>query len=199
MKYETIRQLIQNGGETCVSFYMPTEHAGREVRQNRIRFENLTRDLDALLQKDEATSTEDRAGILRHFLKVLEPSTETLIPHPKKGLVIFATPKTSEQHVLQHDLPEQVHVGERFYLRPLLPLLNDMENFVVLAVSQNSVRLFEGTNDTLIESPHDQLPDSLRTGIHQSSRQTADCQATDHGDFQSRCRSYLRTIGPSFG
>jgi hypothetical protein len=55
-------------------------------------------------------------------------------------------------------LPELVTVGERFVVRPLLPLLIAGGHFYVLALSQNEIRLFEGTRFSLDEVALDGLP-----------------------------------------
>jgi hypothetical protein len=60
-----------------------------------------------------------------------------------RGLAIFVAPDAFEPYRLPRAFQESVTVDRRFVIRPLLPLLNANERFLVLALSQNKVRLFE--------------------------------------------------------
>ena len=55
-------------------------------------------------------------------------------------------------------LPELVTVGDRFVVRPLLPLLTAGGHFHLVALSQDEIRLFRGTRFGLDAVELDGLP-----------------------------------------
>jgi hypothetical protein len=52
---------------------------------------------------------------------------------------------------LPFNFKEQVVVSDHFYLKPLLPFLATGGRFYILALSQNSIRLLEGTRFNIQE------------------------------------------------
>src|SRR5205807_7361157 len=58
-------------------------------------------------------------------------------------------------------LEERVIVGERFHLKPLLPLLYGNDLFYVLAISQKSVRLFAATHDAVSAVQLENVPKNV--------------------------------------
>jgi hypothetical protein len=56
-------------------------------------------------------------------------------------------------------------VGERFHVKPLLPLLTGDGRFYVLALSQNEIRLLRGTRDTVAEIELDNIPRGLEDAL----------------------------------
>ena len=77
---------------------------------------------------------------------------------PSDGLALFLGPDGLRRFRVPLRLPELVTVGDRFVVRPLLPLLIDGGRFYVMALSQNEIRLFEGTRFRLDEVALDGLP-----------------------------------------
>jgi hypothetical protein len=55
-------------------------------------------------------------------------------------------------------LPELVTVGDRFVVRPLLPLLTANGHFYVLTLTQDEIRLYQGTHFALDQVRLDGLP-----------------------------------------
>jgi hypothetical protein len=62
-------------------------------------------------------------------------------------------------------------VGDRFYVKPLLPLLSGDGHFYIMALSQNEVRLFEGTRDSVGDVHLVELPGSLRDALGEPDRE----------------------------
>ena len=63
------------------------------------------------------------------------------------------------------DLPELAVVADRFHISPLLPLLASDGHFFVLALSQNQIRLLEGTRDRLEEAHLPGIPLGVRDAL----------------------------------
>lgn len=166
MEPQQIQTLLDETSETCVSIYMPMFRWGREVQQNEIRFKNLMRDATSLLSIDQVCGSECREAILKQLEAFRDNEKHDAWRHPSAGLALFVTPDSLEVHQLGCTLTEQVHVGDRFYLRPLLPALHGDGRFVLLAVSQNQVRMFEGNADGLEERVPAELPANLKDALN---------------------------------
>jgi len=142
----------------CVSLFLPIERAGREVRQNPIRFKNLIGEAKSELAKlaieDDAA---ERCLAAAHDLI----DDDAVWSRREEGLAVFAADGFLRWHRLPFAVDERVMVGHRFHLKPLLPLLGRDEGFYVLAVSQNSLRLFAATRDSAVEMPLPDVPKSV--------------------------------------
>jgi len=166
MEPQLIQTLLDEPSDICVSIYMPMFRWGREVRQNEIRFKNLLKDTATLLESDEVCQQEDRQAILAKLEAFGNDEDHDAWRHPSAGLALFVTPEALEVQSMGCTLTEQVHVGERFYLRPLLPALHGDGRFVLIAVSQNHVRLFDGNADGLEERVPAELPENLKDALN---------------------------------
>ena len=63
---------------------------------------------------------------------------------------------------LPYSFKEQVVVSDHFYLKPLLPFLANGGRFYILAMSQNAIRLLEGTRFSIHEL---ELPESVPANL----------------------------------
>ncbi len=138
---EELRILTEARQGPCVSMYMPTHRVPTETQQDRTRLKNLLRRAqDSLLaagfRSQEAESMLEPAGRLLR---------ETLFwKDQRDGLALFLSPGWHRHYLLPVSFEELVVVTDRFHLKPLLSLLGGSE-FFILALSQNAVRLLEGS------------------------------------------------------
>jgi hypothetical protein len=137
---DELRRLTENHQGPCVSVYMPTHPIPVETQQDRTRLKNLLRkaaeSLDTTgLRASEAESLLDPAAKLLGEMRFWKEQQE--------GLALFISRKLFRWYQLPTRFEELVVVADRFHLKPLLAFLGGNE-FFVLALSQNSVRLFEG-------------------------------------------------------
>lgn len=153
LSVEQIKTLIENRQKPCISMYMPMQKAGRDIRQNPIRFKNH-------LRQAEERLTE--MGIRRaEAEQLLQPVQELdqgdFWEYQDHGLAIFISPAMFDYYRLPLEFTELVVASDRFHLKPLLPLFTD-ERFYVLALSQQEVRLMECTQYTVTEVELEHLP-----------------------------------------
>lgn len=166
-----LNSLIEVEAEWCVSILLPTVRAGAEVQQNPIRFKNLLRSAEDQLTK-LGLRTSDIA-------KLLQPAT-ALLGDPDfwrqtgDGLAVYVAPGQTHTFRLPLSFEERVSVKPRFHVKPLFPLLSGDGRFYVLALSQKSVRLLEGTRDSVSEVDLEGVPESLAEalGTDQTVRQS---------------------------
>jgi hypothetical protein len=132
--------------------------AGPEREQNRIRFKNLLRDAENLLSETDKPAVDELLAPLR----TLHDNGDDLVwAHPAPGLAVFRGDDRFDLFRTPAEMNTEVHVGDRFYLRPMLPMLQGDGSFLLLAVSQNRVRLFEATRHAIAEVHLDTLPKNL--------------------------------------
>ncbi len=143
---DDLRTLIEFEGEWCVSIFMPTVRAGAEAQQNPIRYRNLLkRAEERLVQFDMRVPDAER--LLRPAEDLLDDAD--LWRHTSDGLAVFAAVGHFSVMRLSQPFEEAAYVKRRFYIKPLLPLLNGDGRFYVLALSQDQVRLLEGSRESV--------------------------------------------------
>jgi hypothetical protein len=81
--------------------------------------------------------------------------------HQRDALAIFLAPDLFNYYQLPMQLNEFVKVGQRFHLKPLLPLLSGDGLYYVLAVSLNQARFLKCTRASVDELEVDDMPHSL--------------------------------------
>ncbi|WP_235595986.1 baeRF7 domain-containing protein [Mastigocoleus testarum] len=142
---------------------MPTHKAGKETRQNPIRFKNLL---------DRAESKLVAAGLSTTETGELLQEAKTMIDdydfwqHQELGLAYFISQSQTRYYLLPHSFTELVEVSDRFYFKPLLPLMAADNEFYLLALAQNQIRLFQASHYNIQELalPED-VPSSLAEAL----------------------------------
>lgn len=142
----------------AVSIYMPTARAGAEVRENPIRAKALIKDAETELLANGATE-EEASGILGPLVALLE-DTEYW-QYLADGLAMFAAEGFWRAFRLTIDFPEVAYVSDRLAVLPVVSAGVHQDDFLLLALSQNSVRLFEATFSTMHEVDLGSIPSSV--------------------------------------
>jgi hypothetical protein len=142
----------------CVSLFMPTHRAGRETEQGPIRFRNLLREAhEQLLAKGLRAAKVGE--ILKKPQRLLQD--KGFWQRQSDGLAVFFSSDAIHHFRLPLAFEELVVISKRFLVKPLLPILTSDGLFHVLALSQNQVRLLEGTRHTVDEVALEGLLQSL--------------------------------------
>ena len=149
-------ELLKTDAEPAVSLYLPTEIAGREVRQGPIRLKNLL-----------ATAVERLAAYRRTAARDLLAPAEALVEdaafwrHREAGLAIFLARGFCRNFALPMTVPEEAVVGPHFHIKPLLPVLEAPRQYWLLTVSAARARLYQGGRDGLAEYTPCRLPQGI--------------------------------------
>lgn len=156
---EDLRTLMRAKAAPAISIFLPTHVAGPGIQQDPIRLKNLLTDAEARLVEERGMRRPEAAAVLKpgHDL-VQDPD---FWRHQSTGLAIFLAEGVAHVHRVPVEFDEGLFVGERFHVKPLLPLMADDGRFFVLTVSLSRVRLFEGSKFTLDACTADELPDSV--------------------------------------
>jgi hypothetical protein len=141
----------------CISLYQPTHRQHPENQQDPIRFRNLLRSATQSLRQAHP------AADVSQWLKPLEAlaADVSFWNHTLDGLAVFVARDRLQVLKLQHAVPELAIVADSFHTNPLQRLLQDATRYQVLALTRESVRLFEGDRDALDEI--DLAPEVPRT------------------------------------
>lgn len=158
---DELKTLIEKSEGACVSIFMPTHRAGVKAQQNPIRFKNLLRKAEEQLIAGGLRSIEV-TGLLEPAQKFLWDDS---FWRQGNGLAMFLSPKVFRYYRLPFDIEELVVVADRFHIKPFLRQLNGDGRFYVLALSQNEVRLFEGTRNIVNEINPEGVPRSLAEAL----------------------------------
>ena len=160
---ETIKHLSEPAAGLRVSIFLPTQRFGPDSQEaDSTRLKNLTRKAQAELEAQGLRTTDAE--------RLLAPARALLDDRPfwlrsRQGVAVLLG--EDDHHVFQLDLPtpEHVHVSHRFWVRPLLPLVDRTEDYWVLALSQKRVRLLKGDRSSLAEVPAEHIPESLSDAL----------------------------------
>jgi hypothetical protein len=140
---------------------MPTHRAGAETQQNPIRLRNLLREAEDRLLKSDLHTQE---------VKELLTPAHGVLGNPlfwrrqSDGLAMFISSKLFQYYCLPLGFKELLVTTDRFHLKPLLSMLND-NRFYLLALSQNQVRLLEGSQQSVNEVGLESIPGSLAEAL----------------------------------
>lgn len=158
---DELTTLTTGANSTCISIYAPMERLGIETKQNPIRLKNLVRQV---VEKLLALGMlEQEAEEL--LQPIHEIDTYDFSQHQSDGIAIFLSPNQFRYYCLPIAFPELTVVGDRFHLKPLLQLMSGDGMFSVLALSQNQVRLFQGTRYHLDEVELTDVPTNMATAL----------------------------------
>jgi hypothetical protein len=187
-----LEQLMRKEQQWCVSIYMPTHRTGTEAQQDPIRLKNLLREAEEHLSA-RGVGTRDVQKMLEPASKLLQDSN--FWQHQSDGLAIFLSSNRVRRYRLPLNFEEFVTVMDHFHIKPLLPLFTGDGQFYILALSQNEVRLLNGTRYSVSEvdigqvvgSLAEEIPsDDLQASLHlhtsgSSGVKTGDGSVTFHG------------------
>lgn len=146
----------------CVSIFMPTHRTVVGLREDRLRFKNLVKDAEESLIASGQRAPEARS--------LLAPATELIErvvfwEKQRDGLAMFIAPELLRYYLLPVSVEQLVVVSDRFHVKPLLALLLGDGRFYVLALSQNRVRLLQGTRFRVSEVEVAEMPPSLADAL----------------------------------
>lgn len=131
----------------CISIYLPTHRLGPDKQQDSIRFRNLIKGAEALLR--EKYPEADSTALLAPFRELAED--KMFWGNTLDGLVALGTKEAFNIYRLQETVEEEVAVGDRYLIKPLLRNLQSNRRFQVLAIDRRTAKLYEGDRDALDE------------------------------------------------
>lgn len=155
---DNFNALANHSSDLCISIYVPTYRSGN-TNEDRIRLKNALQEVSKELERRDKTKSEIHQLIGRAESML---DDETLLRSMSDGLAMFIAKDFFEYYLVPIDVNQQVIFGTNFMVRPLMNVLNSDSRFFILALSQNEVRFFEGTEHSITPVIIDDLvPENL--------------------------------------
>lgn len=142
---QALAELLAFDAQPSLSLYMPTHRTPAERSQDPIRYKNLVRQLQSLLQ--ERYPEQDAEPLIQPFL--------TLEKDPSfwrsngDGIAVFGTRDYFKVISVHQPLPEGVFVNSHPALKPLLCLEPSLERYQILCLTRDEVWMYEGSSRQL--------------------------------------------------
>lgn len=156
LSHSDLLLLLEAQGGPRVSLFTHTVPSA--TNGNQIRLKNLLREAEEKLVA-QGSKPEAARELLRPARDFAADGDWWRVP--ADGLALFV----SEDNLLTYRLPyapgDLAVVGDRYHIKPLLPMVTSDGHFHVLALSQNEVRLFRGTRMGLTQMQAEGLPQNL--------------------------------------
>lgn len=142
----------------CVSIYLPTHRHGVETKSDAHHLNSVLNSASKQL-RERGISASVAETTLNPIRALADHSS--FWQHQSESLAMFASPVFWMHYSLPLPVKEQLVVNDIFYLRQLVPFFSGSGSFSILALSQNSIRLFAANQYSVkqIESPD--LPKSM--------------------------------------
>jgi hypothetical protein len=157
-----LQRLTQGGEGPLTSIYLPMQRKGPETRQNPLVLKSALKQVGDELE-DRQMRRPDIEAYLKPAASLLDDNS--FWQHQEDGLALFLDRDGMYSYRIPEQFGELVVVGERFHLKPLLPILSSEQEFYVLALSHNQVRLLRGTRWQVSELELEDVPSSLAEAI----------------------------------
>jgi hypothetical protein len=161
---ERLKGLAQSTQRPSLSIFLPTHRAGQQTEQDPIRFKNLLREAERRLL-DRGMGPRDVGALLQPAQALLNDAL--FWQHQRDGLAVFIARDEVQNFRLPFRVEEQLIFGQAFYVRPILPLFTNNGHYLLLALSQNEVRLFEGTRHSVGQID---LPQTMPSNLDEALR-----------------------------
>jgi hypothetical protein len=191
-QWADLHDLARQRTPPCVSVYLDTRagRAGERSGPNRLRHQ-LGEIETALRERGWGPQAE---ALLRPARALCQEGA--FWSDLDEGLVLFLEPGKLQRFRLPQSVSDAFWIGDRFHLLPLVPLVGENEPLLVLALSRNAVRLWEGDRWALqpVDLPdlaggmrgalsYDQpeAPRQVRSTRHQPHQTKRKAEATFHG------------------
>lgn len=128
----------------CVTFYVSTSPQSDAAQSSRIELKNLLK--EASRQLEAVHTSKSTIDTIAAAIEEIEADGE-FWAHQANSLAIFVTPDHVRTYRLPSKLHDQVHVSDRFHIKPLLRAVTFPNDAYVLAIGMGAVRLVEVSAD----------------------------------------------------
>lgn len=156
---DQLKGLAQQAANPSISLFLPTHRTGQEIQQDPIRLKNLLRDAEQHF-RNSGMDPREVSALLQPARALLNDSY--FWQHQYDGLAVFMAADDFHCYRLPFPVEELLIIARSYYVKPVLPLFTNDGHYYILALSQNEVRLFEGTRHSVgqIDLPAE-IPSSL--------------------------------------
>lgn len=158
---DELKELLGVDDAPAASIYLETERSsGAEA--NRLRFRAALEQAEQELSESVDREQVDR--VLDPFRSFLDVGQD-FWTYQADGLAVFASPEVHRVYRLPVTFQDLVVVAPTFHTRPLMEYLQAPDRYWVLSISQNEVRLWQGTRSGITPVDLGGVPRSLQEAL----------------------------------
>lgn len=156
--HSLVLELIHDTEGPCISVYLPVLPGLTHAAENIERLNRMLNDMEGKLQ---SYGIEGKAK--SQFLASARAYADAeLAPGVDEGtLALFLSPSSFNAVLLSVNAGEQVMIGRRFYITPLLSFLFSSMHYYILALSRNTAHFMEVTGTTIESRDMNGMPGSV--------------------------------------
>lgn len=179
---------------SCVTIYVSTSPESDAAQSSRIELKNLLK--EAVRQLEAVQTSKNSIDAIAEAIQEIEGDDEYWA-HQANSLAIFVNPDQVRTYRLPSKLHNQVHVSDRFHIKPLLRAVTFPHDAYVLAISMGAVRLIEVSADL---PPHEvkvaSLPRDMADAIGRRSHlaRSGGMRGAELGSESALLSRYARTV-----
>src|SRR5437762_1184535 len=137
--------LVNGQQPPCVSIYLPTRKGFPGNREGPLYFRSLVERAEESLSGKYPKATVDAVSNRLHHLI----EDDIFWTQRQDGLAVLGSPADFHVFDLQRPVLERVIVGDAFHIKPLLRIVQSADQFHVLCLQREAVRLYVGNRDRL--------------------------------------------------
>lgn len=163
-----MKRLTDIEDDLCISMYMPAKPGAAMVDEQRIRYKNLLRKAEKEVQ-EKGAKKKGLYDMVEEGRRLLE--NDYFWRYQRNGLAVFIASGLFLFYKLPLHFEEIFVTGQRFHVKPLIPLFMADGRFYVLALSQNEVRLFSCTRYDVMEIDLVNMPEGIAESLRYDSKQ----------------------------
>jgi len=153
------KEMSNHKNETCVSIFIPTQRAGKEVMEEKNK-KHLHSEWTQVKKelKDKNVSEETIEKIGKPIQELIDDSD--FWRHQSDGLAIFSSPEYFKNYTLPVNFEAYHYISEEFYVKPLVPAMNGDGKFNILAIQLEDVKFYEASKYSIMPVDIDELTPS---------------------------------------
>jgi hypothetical protein len=156
---DNLKALMEVRSDPSISLYLPVQREGADTRQGPVKLRSQVKGVEELLKKQGW-----RLPLIEQILKPVTALYDDALfwEYQQSGLAIFANADSFLTYQLPIEVAEKSMIADRFYTRPLIPLLIHDGPYVLLAINLNEVKVYQGSRYQLKELQLEGMPKSLQ-------------------------------------
>lgn len=157
---EDFKKLAHTHEPMCLSVFIPTHRSGEEVKEQHAQktLKNILKEVKKEILNREMSENESDV-YLRPLLALMEDNE--FWTDQSDGLAIFMTPKSIQKYKVPIHFEPYFYLADHFYLKSMVPLINDDDLYYIITLSLNQVKLYECTTYTIAEIDTGDMPQKL--------------------------------------
>ena len=162
---EQFESLARFDNNPCISIYIPTQRAGKEVLEEKAKYD-LKSQWKKVFEKLKAMN------VSQEKIDKLGKPVEGLLEdknfwrHQSDGLAIFVADGFFEHYTLPINFETYVYVSDHFYIKPLVTMFSGDGRFYLLHLQLEDVKLYEATRYSIGEvDVEDLTPNQLEDRV----------------------------------